>query len=228
MEIEDLDAAGAARCLLWRDPPSGLFAVLVIDDLTLGPGAGGVRTRCYPNLAAAMREASALAQAMTRKCALAGLDAGGAKVVVIDHPVAAHRGRRRGRTSTSARSSSAGSTTLAPSSPASAVARAASRSASDSTAPASCSARAAAAPITPQPCTATRSPARLRPRVAAQAAMQASSPRAVASARPRSSTCTKGQVLAIAARSAAVVPRSPAVRNPPPRSTCWPRARSAG
>ena len=86
MEIEDLDAAGAARCLLWRDPPSGLFAVLVIDDLTLGPGAGGVRTRCYPNLAAAMREASALAQAMTRKCALAGLDAGGAKVVVIDHP----------------------------------------------------------------------------------------------------------------------------------------------
>jgi len=86
MEIEDLDAAGAARCLVWRDPPSGLLAVLVIDDLTLGPGVGGVRTRGYPSLAAAMHDAAALAQAMTRKCALAGLDAGGAKVVVLDHP----------------------------------------------------------------------------------------------------------------------------------------------
>ncbi len=86
MEIEDLDAAGAARVLLWRDPPSGLLAVLVIDDLTLGPGAGGVRTRSYPCLAAAMADAAALAQAMTRKCALAGLAAGGAKAVVIDHP----------------------------------------------------------------------------------------------------------------------------------------------
>ena len=86
MEIEDLDAAGTARCLLWRDPPSGLTAVLVIDDLTLGPGAGGVRTRAYPGLAAAVAEASALARAMTRKCALAGLAAGGAKAVVLDHP----------------------------------------------------------------------------------------------------------------------------------------------
>ena len=86
MEIEDLDAAGTARCLLWRDPPSGLTAVLVIDDLTLGPGAGGVRTRAYASLSAAMADAAALAQAMTRKCALAGLDAGGAKVAVVDHP----------------------------------------------------------------------------------------------------------------------------------------------
>lgn len=86
-ELSDLlDPAGARRVVLWRDPPSGLAAVLVIDDLTLGPGAGGVRTRAYPGLAAAIAEASALARAMTRKCALAGLAAGGAKAVVLDHP----------------------------------------------------------------------------------------------------------------------------------------------
>jgi leucine dehydrogenase len=83
---ELMDPAGASRCVLWRDPPSGLCAVLVIDDLSLGPAAGGIRTMPYPDLATMIAEASALARAMTRKCALAGLDAGGAKAVVLDHP----------------------------------------------------------------------------------------------------------------------------------------------
>lgn len=83
---ELLDPAGAVRCVLWRDPPSGLSAALVIDDLSLGPAAGGIRTRSYPDVAAMIAEAAALARAMTRKCALAGLDAGGAKAVVLDHP----------------------------------------------------------------------------------------------------------------------------------------------
>jgi leucine dehydrogenase len=83
---DHLDAAGVARCVIWRDAASGLTAVLVIDDLSLGPAAGGVRTRAYPRLADALAEAAGLAQAMTRKCALAGLAAGGAKAVVLDHP----------------------------------------------------------------------------------------------------------------------------------------------
>lgn len=81
-----MDPADVRRCVLWRDAASGLSAVLVIDDLSLGPAAGGVRTRAYPDLAAAIAEASALARAMTRKCALAGLAAGGAKAVVLEHP----------------------------------------------------------------------------------------------------------------------------------------------
>jgi leucine dehydrogenase len=35
------------RVVLWHDAASGLEAILVIDDLTLGPAAGGVRTRAY-------------------------------------------------------------------------------------------------------------------------------------------------------------------------------------
>ena len=70
---------------LWVDRPSGLVALLAIDDVTLGPAAGGVRTHSYPNVDAAARDALALARAMTLKCALAGLTAGGGKAVVMVH-----------------------------------------------------------------------------------------------------------------------------------------------
>lgn len=80
-----LESAGAARCLVLTDRESGLRAFLVLDDLTLGPGAGGVRTFRYASSQDALADAAKLARAMTLKCSLAGLDAGGAKAVVIDH-----------------------------------------------------------------------------------------------------------------------------------------------
>lgn len=83
---ERLEPAGVARTLLFSDAPAGLRALLVIDDLTLGPAAGGVRTRAYPSFDHALEDCAELARAMTVKCSLAGLAAGGAKLVVIDHP----------------------------------------------------------------------------------------------------------------------------------------------
>ena len=83
--FEELERTGAPRALFFSDAPSGLRAALVIDDLTLGPAAGGVRTWAYPSVEAAIADAAALARAMTVKCALAGLDAGGGKAVVLDH-----------------------------------------------------------------------------------------------------------------------------------------------
>lgn len=80
-----LESGRSARCTLWSDPESGLRAILVIDDLTPGLAAGGIRTRAYPSLGDAVRDAMALARAMTIKCALGRVDAGGAKVVVMDH-----------------------------------------------------------------------------------------------------------------------------------------------
>lgn len=80
-----LAEAGARHCVLWADQESGLKAVLVMDDVTLGPAVGGVRTQPYPSVRDAILDATQLAQNMTLKCALAGLDAGGGKVVVIDH-----------------------------------------------------------------------------------------------------------------------------------------------
>jgi leucine dehydrogenase len=67
------------------DRATGLRAVIAIHSTALGPAAGGVRTRAYPTFADAVADAGALARAMTAKCALAGLDAGGGKAVVWDH-----------------------------------------------------------------------------------------------------------------------------------------------
>jgi leucine dehydrogenase len=80
--LEELDAR---RCTLFSEPTSGLRAILVLDDLTLGPAAGGVRTARYASFEAALRDAKQLARAMTLKCALADLGTGGGKIVVLEH-----------------------------------------------------------------------------------------------------------------------------------------------
>lgn len=74
------------RFFFFHDEASGLRAILCIDDLRAGPAAGGIRTRVYPNVPAAAAEVAGLARGMTIKCALAGLDAGGGKTVVLVHP----------------------------------------------------------------------------------------------------------------------------------------------
>jgi leucine dehydrogenase len=84
--FEVVEALDCARLMLWSDRQSGLRAVLAIDDVSLGPAAGGIRTWKYGSLTAAVHDAAGLARSMTIKTALAGLDAGGGKIVVIDHP----------------------------------------------------------------------------------------------------------------------------------------------
>lgn len=79
-------ARAPAEILEWTHEPSGLVAILVLDDTTLGPAAGGIRTREYRDRDAAREDAQRLARAMTIKCALANLAAGGGKCVVMDHP----------------------------------------------------------------------------------------------------------------------------------------------
>jgi leucine dehydrogenase len=80
-----LDSLGGPRVMLWSDAASGLRAVLAIDDMTLGPAVGGIRTRAYPSLVSAIEDAAGLARAMAIKTALGGIDAGGGKIVVLDH-----------------------------------------------------------------------------------------------------------------------------------------------
>jgi glutamate dehydrogenase/leucine dehydrogenase len=84
----DSFASNSSWTRLWivRDPASGLQAITVIDSLARGPAFGGIRRMAYTSEAAALANAIELAAAMTRKCALAGLAAGGAKTVVLDHP----------------------------------------------------------------------------------------------------------------------------------------------
>lgn len=64
----------------------GPRAYLVLDSLTRGPAFGGIRRRAYGDAEQARVEAQRLAEAMSRKCALAELAAGGGKTVILDHP----------------------------------------------------------------------------------------------------------------------------------------------
>src|SRR5258706_14506260 len=67
-----------------HDGRSGLRAFLAIHDSTQGPAFGGLRRWTYLDEDQALRDCLRLSRAMTYKCALAGLPAGGAKLVILD------------------------------------------------------------------------------------------------------------------------------------------------
>src|SRR5690349_2879646 len=69
-----------------QDRAIGLRAIVVLHSLARGPAFGGIRRVTYPSEAAGLADAERLAHAMTRKCALAGLSAGGGKTVIFDGP----------------------------------------------------------------------------------------------------------------------------------------------
>ncbi|MEO0650611.1 MAG: Glu/Leu/Phe/Val dehydrogenase dimerization domain-containing protein [Planctomycetota bacterium] len=67
-----------------HDAASGLRAVVALHDTSAGPAFGGVRRWDYASENAALLDCLRLARAMTWKCVLADLPAGGAKTVVLD------------------------------------------------------------------------------------------------------------------------------------------------
>ena len=80
-------AEGGHRALIFcHDPAAGLRAVMAIHDTTLGPGLGGCRMWTYASEEEAVRDALRLSQGMTAKSALAGVNYGGAKVVIWGDP----------------------------------------------------------------------------------------------------------------------------------------------
>ena len=66
-----------------RDSESGLSAIIAIHDSRLGPALGGCRMWAYANAYEALTDALRLSRGMTFKNALAGLDNGGGKAVII-------------------------------------------------------------------------------------------------------------------------------------------------
>lgn len=80
------------RVVLVQDRRVGLRAIIVLDSLARGPAFGGIRRMAYTNEAAALADARRLAHAMSLKCALAELAAGGAKTVVLDGPQLSREG----------------------------------------------------------------------------------------------------------------------------------------
>lgn len=66
-----------------HDPATGLRAVIAVHSTALGPGLGGVRCWDYADPNEAVRDALRLSRGMTYKNALAGLDLGGGKSVIL-------------------------------------------------------------------------------------------------------------------------------------------------
>ena len=69
-----------------HDRTSGLRAIIALHSTALGPGLGGTRFYPYPSQAEALADVLALSRGMTYKNALAGLDHGGGKAVIIGDP----------------------------------------------------------------------------------------------------------------------------------------------
>jgi valine dehydrogenase (NAD+) len=78
--------AGHEQVVFCQDVRSGLRAIIAIYSTALGPSLGGTRFYPYPSEDAALADVLNLSRAMAYKNALAGLDLGGGKAVIIGDP----------------------------------------------------------------------------------------------------------------------------------------------
>jgi valine dehydrogenase (NAD+) len=77
---------GHEQVVFCAEEASGLRAVIAIHSTALGPALGGTRFYPYADEAAALADVLNLARGMSYKAALAGLDLGGGKAVIIGDP----------------------------------------------------------------------------------------------------------------------------------------------
>jgi valine dehydrogenase (NAD+) len=79
-------APGHEEVVFCRDRASGLRAIVAIYSTALGPALGGTRFYAYASEDDALADVLNLSKAMAYKNALAGLDHGGGKAVIIGDP----------------------------------------------------------------------------------------------------------------------------------------------
>lgn len=72
------------RVAIVADDADGVTAIVAVHSTALGPAMGGLRLRAYHRLSAALDDALRLSRAMSIKNALAGLELGGGKMVLVD------------------------------------------------------------------------------------------------------------------------------------------------
>ncbi len=86
MAFDLIDLTGHEQVAFCSDRETGLRAVIALHDTSLGPGLGGTRFHPYPTMDAALADVLRLSRAMSYKNAVAGLDHGGGKAVIIGDP----------------------------------------------------------------------------------------------------------------------------------------------
>src|SRR5215216_8136403 len=84
MKIFDtISSMGHEQLVMCHDPAAGYRGVIAIHSTVLGPALGGTRFWSYANDEEAIVDALRLARGMTYKNAVAGLNLGGGKSVII-------------------------------------------------------------------------------------------------------------------------------------------------
>ncbi len=83
----DVFAGDHEQVVFCHDPESGLRAIIALHSTALGPGLGGTRFYPYASTAEAIADVLHLSRGMTYKNAVAGLDHGGGKAVIIGDPL---------------------------------------------------------------------------------------------------------------------------------------------
>ncbi len=84
--LEPIAAPGHEEVVRIRDDDVGLHAIVAVHSTALGRALGGTRFHPFPDERAALDDVLRLAAAMTRKNAVAGLDHGGGKAVIMGDP----------------------------------------------------------------------------------------------------------------------------------------------
>jgi valine dehydrogenase (NAD+) len=84
--FDRLAGDGHEEVVFCHDAETGLRAIIAVHSTQLGPALGGVRFRPYASEDEALEDVLALSRAMTYKAAVAGLDLGGGKAVILGDP----------------------------------------------------------------------------------------------------------------------------------------------
>src|SRR6058998_2339336 len=82
---------GHEQVSVYYDPSTGYRGIIAIHSTVLGPALGGTRFWSYPSDEAALIDCLRLARGMTYKAAVAGLNLGGGKSVIIGDNSTARR-----------------------------------------------------------------------------------------------------------------------------------------
>jgi len=86
MIFEQLDTYGHEQVVYCHNKDAGLKAIIAIHNTVLGPALGGTRMWPYKTEAEALNDVLRLSRGMTYKNAVAGLNIGGGKAVIIGDP----------------------------------------------------------------------------------------------------------------------------------------------
>lgn len=84
--FETLGQSGHEQVVFFQHRESSLRCIIAIHSTVLGPALGGLRMWPYASEADALRDVLRHSRDMTYKAAIAGLNLGGAKAVLIGHP----------------------------------------------------------------------------------------------------------------------------------------------